>query len=328
MKLLLSYLRKHAILILMMISVFIIWGVTYYLYGLPLEAFGYGTLLVIVIGALFFLAGFFRYRRDHLRMQRLIANIQEAEFKLPKAGNAIEADYQELIKHLAYDRENIRKDLINQQKDYNDYYSLWVHQIKTPIAGMHLLMEEDNWDKEALKEELFRIEEYVGMVLSYIRLSNETSDYLFKQLELDSLVKSSIRKYSQTFILKKISCDFEPTGLKIYSDAKWAQLVIEQILANALKYSNKNTTIKIYLLQDELVIADEGIGIRPEDLPRLGQAGFTGYNGHEDSKSSGLGLYLCNQIMSKLNGNIRIESEISVGTKVYLKFPTQKHLFD
>ncbi len=328
MKLLFSYLRKHAVLIMMMISVFLIWGVTYYLYGLPLEAFGYGTLLVVVIGSLFFLMGFFRYRRDHLRMKRLIANIQEAEFRLPKAGNAIEGDYQELIKRLASDRENIRKDLVNQRKDYRDYYSLWVHQIKTPIAGMRLLMEEDNWDKEAMKEELFRIEEYVGMVLSYLRLTSDSSDYLFKQIELDEVVKASIRKYSQTFILKKISCDFTPTNLKIYSDAKWAQLVIEQILANALKYSNKNTTIKIYLLQDELVIADEGIGIRPEDLPRLGQAGFTGYNGHEDSKSSGLGLYLCNQIMSKLNGNIRIESEISVGTKVYLKFPTQKHLFD
>ncbi len=328
MKLLLSYLRKHSILILMMISVFIIWGVTYYLYGLPLEAFGYGTLLVIVIGSLFFLMGFFRYRRDHLRMQRLIANIQEAEFKLPKAGNAIEADYQELIKRLATDRENIRKDLVNQQKDYQDYYSLWVHQIKTPIAGMHLLMEEDNWDKKALKEELFRIEEYVGMVLSYLRLTNESSDYLFKQLELDEVIKASIRKYSQTFILKKISCDFKPTNLKIYSDAKWAQLVIEQILSNALKYSNKNTTITISKEKEELVIADEGIGIRPEDLPRLGQAGFTGYNGHEDSKSSGLGLYLCKQIMGKLNGKLRIESKVSVGTKVYLKFPDQKKIFD
>ena len=156
------------------------------------------------------------------------------------------------------------------------------------------------------------------MVLSYIRLGSNENDFVIKEYDLDNIVRQAIRKYAPLFIRKKINLDFQPTTYKVLTDEKWLVFVIEQLLSNAIKYTNKGK-ISIYPLEDKkLVIEDTGIGISKEDIPRIFDKGFTGYNGRTDKKATGLGLYLCKNILDKLSHKISIESEVGVKTKVIL----------
>ena len=156
------------------------------------------------------------------------------------------------------------------------------------------------------------------MVLSYIRLGSNKNDFVLKEYDLDNIVRQAIRKYAPLFIRKKISLDFQPTNYKVLTDEKWLVFVIEQLLSNAIKYTNKGK-ISIYSLENKkLVIEDTGIGISKEDIPRIFDKGFTGYNGRTDKKATGLGLYLCKNILDKLSHKISIESEVGVKTKVIL----------
>ena len=198
-----------------------------------------------------------------------------------------------------------------------EYYTLWVHQIKTPIAAMRLILQEEDTQlhKEAAAE-LFKIEQYVEMVLSYLRLGSSSTDFVIRRQELEPIVRQAVRKYAPLFIRRKISLDMGDLQAKVLTDEKWLTFVVEQILSNALKYTPKGT-ISIYLEKPcTLVIKDTGIGIAAQDLPRLFQKGFTGYNGREDKRATGLGLYLCRRILGKLGHEIRIESQEGVGTKV------------
>ena len=159
-----------------------------------------------------------------------------------------------------------------------------------------------------MKMELFKIEQYVEMALNYLRVEDISSDLVFKKHELDDMVRQVIRKYAKIFISKKIKIDFKLTKACIVTDEKWFIFVLEQIISNALKYMKEKS----------LVIEDTGIGIPAEDLPRIFEKGFTGYNGRENKKSTGIGLYLCKNIMDKLQWNITVDSEVGSGTKIYL----------
>jgi hypothetical protein len=163
-----------------------------------------------------------------------------------------------------------------------------------------------------------KIEQYVEMVLGYLRLGSESTDYVFRDCGLDALLRQSVRKYARLFILKKISLDFQETGKTVLTDEKWLCFVIEQLLSNAVKYTPEGGRVRIYGDGDTLVIADSGIGIRPEDLPRVFEKGFTGFNGREDKKSTGIGLYLCRQVLDRLGHDISIASRPGQGTLVRL----------
>ena len=231
---------------------------------------------------------------------------------------------KEMVNTLFEGKAKIESDNNIARKEMLDYYSLWVHQIKTPIAAMRILLqaaEEISFEKRTeLEMELFKIEQYVEMALSYIRLGNMASDLKLQWYPMDEIIKPAVKKYSKLFILKKIKLKYEPIENKILTDEKWLGLVVEQILSNALKYTNEGT-ISIYLgpkKENVLVIEDTGIGIWQEDLPRVFEKGFTGYNGRTDKKSTGIGLYLCKSIVDKLNHRIYISSEVSKGTKIFL----------
>ena len=168
-----------------------------------------------------------------------------------------------------------------------------------------------------MKMELFKIEQYVEMALNYLRVEDISSDLSFKQYAVDDMVRQVIRKYAKIFISKKIKMNFKPTGRYIVTDDKWFVFVLEQLISNALKYTKKGQ-ISIYMKEKSLVIEDTGIGIPAEDLPRIFEKGFTGYNGRENKKSTGIGPYLCKNIMDKLQWNITVDSEVGSGTKIYL----------
>lgn len=289
------------------------------LYLLPLEAVVYIILLISVFILIVEIINFKNFYKRHIILKRLKNNIIISEFIFPPSKDLIEMDYQELIKII----DSHRIEIINEKdKDFNDmmeYYTIWAHQIKTPIAAMRLLLQSEQSSKNTeLLEQLFKIEQYVEMVLQYLRLENMNSDLVFKRYSLDDIVKQAIRKYSKSFIRKRIKLNYEGLNCNVLTDEKWLLFVIEQILSNALKYTNEGE-ISIYMddkLKDTLVIEDTGIGIEKEDLPRVFEKGFTGYNGRFDKKSTGIGLYLSKRILNKLSHTIKIESTVNKGTKV------------
>ncbi len=285
--------------------------------GIAISEWAYGAVLclffILVIGALDFVF----YYQKHRRILEAKKVIQISVNALEMPGDQIEEDYQELLRLVHEDRVKAVNDLQNRKKDLVEYYTMWVHQIKTPIAAMRLLLQaEDTPQNREMAEELFQIEQYVEMALHYTRLDSESSDFLIQWYELDGIVREAVRKYARVFIRKKINLNYQPLKVQVLTDEKWLEFVIEQILSNAVKYTQKGT-VSIYM-EDErtIVIEDTGIGIRPEDLPRVCEKGYTGYNGHTDKRSTGIGLYLCKRILKKLSHSIEIDSELGKGTRV------------
>ena len=210
-----------------------------------------------------------------------------------------------------------------------DYYSLWAHQIKTPIAAMDLLLQEDGSPHRGeLEMELLKIGQYVEMVLSYLRLDSDSTDYVLREYPLDDILRQAVRKFAKMFILKKITLDFQETGKTVLTDEKWLLFVVEQVLSNALKYTPAGGTIRIYGDGVTVVIADNGIGIREEDQARVFEKGFTGYNGRADKKSTGIGLYLCRQVMDRLNHSISLTSRPGQGTLVRLDLSRESRMVE
>ena len=276
-----------------------------FLYDVRIDAIQYGLLLSTVLFLLNLTLQFFKFQK-----------------------RLSEQDYQNIIKNLKEQNSELKSQERIFKQEMSDYYSMWVHQIKTPIAAMHVLqqtLEEEYPEQKYIKEiklELFKIEQYVEMVLTYLRMGEMSGDLKFEKYSLDAIVRQVIRKYSQMFILRKIHLQYAKTSQCIVTDEKWLQFVLEQVLSNALKYTKDGGMIFIYTEEKEnkkcLVIEDSGIDIQAEDLPRVFEKGFTGYNGRADKKSTGIGLYMCKKIMERLNHQIWIESEIDKGTKVYL----------
>lgn len=322
MRVLAAYLLRHWKLMLLLGGSLGICSAVFGLYGLPLEPVGYAFVLCLALGLALFAVGYFQFLRRHRELRRLLVQVREKVLPLPPPKGALEADYQALCQALAAERAALALEDRNRLQDMTDYYTLWAHQIKTPIAAMRLLLQEE--PRAELEGELLKIEQYVEMVLGYLRLGSDSTDYVFRPCELDALLRQSVRKVARLFILKKISLDFQETGKTVVTDEKWLSFVVEQLLSNAVKYTPEGGRVRIYGDGDTLVIADSGIGIRPEDLPRVFEKGFTGFNGREDKKSTGIGLYLCRQVLDRLNHGISITSRPGQGTLVRLLFLEEK----
>ena len=187
------------------------------------------------------------------------------------------------------------------------------------------LQNEDSELSRRLSEDLLRIEQYVEMVLCYLRLDSSSTDYVFQEYDLDSIVKQAVRKFAGQFIRRKIRLDYQPLHTRVVTDEKWLLFVVEQVLSNALKYTPAAGTVTIDLEEPKtLCIRDTGIGIAPEDLPRVFEKGYTGYNGRNDKKASGIGLYLCRRICKNLNHVISVDSSLDSGTVVRIRLEQVK----
>lgn len=326
MRVLCAYFRRHWKLLLLLAGSLGICSTVFYLHGLPLESVAYAFLLCFALGLALFTLGYFQFLRRHRELKGLLVQIQEKALPLPPPKGLLEADYQALLQALASERAALALEDRNRLQDMTDYYTLWAHQIKTPIAAMGLLLQEE--PRPELEGELLKIEQYVEMVLGYLRLGSDSTDYVFRNCRLDDLLRQAVRKYARLFILKKISLDFQETGRTVLTDGKWLSFVLEQLLSNAVKYTPPGGLIRVYGDGDTLVIADNGIGIQPEDLPRVFEKGFTGFNGREDKKSTGIGLYLCRQVLDRLNHGISISSRPGQGTLVRLDLSRTPRLLE
>lgn len=327
-----SFLKIRKVPIIIFTGIVVIFGILFYLYDIPFDAIIYGCELSFVWCAVCLFIDFYKYYKRHKLLHINREQFLDDAEQLPKHMDIIEYDYQELAKELYWAKQELISKNRIAKKELLDYYGMWVHQIKTPIAALDILLQNTEQmlyqldEKEMMQEtisvsdmkmELFKIEQYVEMALNYLRVEDISSDLVFKKHELDDMVRQVIRKYAKIFISKKIKMDFIPTKACIVTDEKWFIFVLEQIISNALKYTKKGQ-ISIYMKEKALVIEDTGIGIPAEDLPRIFEKGFTGYNGRENKKSTGIGLYLCKNIMDKLQWIITVDSKVGSGTKIYL----------
>jgi signal transduction histidine kinase len=325
---LLNYFRRHYKIIILLILFIAVFAVVFSLYSLPVEAVLYAAVLCFVVGVILFSFGYLRYLHHHRELTVMLSSVGVSIDDLPRPYGALEQDYQELIKTLFNEKIRVESAADAARHDLIDYYTLWAHQIKTPIAAMRLMLQaEENSQNTPLSAELFKIEQYVEMVLQYLRLDSSSTDFVIRIYGLDDIVRQSVRKYAKMFILKKLEFDFKESGLSVLTDEKWLCFVIEQILSNALKYTSAGK-ISIHTEGMTLVIEDTGMGIKAEDLPRVFEKGFTGYNGREDKKSTGIGLYLCKRIIAKLGHTLSIESAPGRGTCVRIGLETTRSIWE
>ncbi|MCT7737607.1 MAG: sensor histidine kinase [Lactobacillus iners] len=203
---------------------------------------------------------------------------------------------QEQVNQLLIENRQLKNTIDIERKDLEEYFLLWVHQIKTPITVSDLILQKEKTPYTCqLKEQMFYIREYTDIAINYMKLKDRQADMDITEVEIDKLLKSLLRKYSGLFIDKNISLDYQPIDTKIITDAKWATILIEQILANALKYTNSGKiTLSFDRDKNALKVKDTGIGIKSEDINKIFDRGYSGFNGRINEKSSGIGLYLFN----------------------------------
>ena len=317
------YLRSRLPAFLLFALCCAVFAAAFWIYGLPLGAVGYPALLCAVAWLVFALLRIRRAVQKHRTLSALTAALTED--MLPDVTSTDDADYRRILLLLQQARQAQESDAARRYVDMTEYYTLWAHQIKTPIASMRLtLQNEDTPLSRRLTAELGRIERYVEREMAYLRLDADSTDYVLREYELDPIVRGAVKKFAGEFIERRLTLDYRPTGAHVLTDEKWLSFVLEQLLSNALKYTQEGSVSIFLEAPAALCVADTGIGIAPEDLPRIFEQGFTGCNGRGDKRASGLGLYLCRRVCKNLGHAISAESEPGKGTTVRLDLSRKK----
>lgn len=322
-----SYIRRRLKTLAMLLLFSVVFIVVFLLAELDTEIILYAFLLCGFMGLVYAAFDFAAYCRKYVQLKDIASRGFVSLETLPESNDINEDMYLEIIRLLYSEKSRLEEDKNAISTDMSDYYTMWAHQIKTPISAMRLLLSEsENQRDKAVLLELFKIEQYADMVLQYQRIESMTTDLIFKPCDLYDLAKQAVRKYAQFFIRKKLKLNMEEFSCVVLTDEKWAVFVIGQVISNAVKYT-RTGEISIYLHSEKpkaLVIEDTGIGIAREDLPRIFERGYTGFNGRLDKKSTGIGLYLCKKIMTNMKQKIYALSEEGKGTKVILDFDSEK----
>ncbi len=285
-----------------------------FLYDLPVSPMVHLTYLSVALCLICAVADYLRYKAKLAEIRRGVgesADITE--------DNALEAEYIRQIKELRRELRDSGDRSAGRYNEMVDYYTIWAHQIKTPISALSLTAQniDDDDLRESLMTQIVRIEDYADMVMGYIRLDSESNDLVFARQSVEDIVRQEVKKQRPAIVAKGLSLDFAGGEHEALTDSRWLGFAVGQVLSNSIKYTGKGK-IRIVCDDDRVVIEDEGMGIAAEDLPRVYEKGYTGYNGRGDKKSTGIGLYLVKRTMEMLRGDIDIESEVGKGTKVTL----------
>lgn len=305
-----SYICVYLIGFMLMAAVFFLDVNINFTWGTFLYAFALCT--IVLIGFLVF-----RYQQN----VRAIHNIDHEAFD----RLSLEAEQmQQLMDEMR--KEHIREmnAIQEKQKEHYDFIVSWFHEIKTPIAVLHLIQQTDI-DANSLREEIRKIEDYVDQALYYAKLDSFNQDYGIESCDMIGIVKDTVKDHSKTFISKKIRIHLPSESMSVLSDSKWLKFIVNQLLTNSLKYADNGGEISISTnetpQEKQLIIRDNGIGIAPQELPRIFNRGFTGETGRTYSKSTGMGLYLAQQLSNKLGHYITCTSEVSSYTEFIIHFP-------
>lgn len=277
--------------------------------------YNYILYIVLVSIFLFLLANIISFTKYRSTLDDMTYWAKDPSLKSPDLIK--ETEFFEAINSLYKSNKENEKQFDIKMKELKDYISIWTHQIKTPLFSLDLILNDHPIDSHQAKAEVFAIEEYIDNLLSYIRLESLSTDFVFRKQSLDDLIRSSIKKYAKVFIKRKNKINFTPTNLNITTDEKWFGLILDQILSNANKYT-QDGEISIYVKDNNLIIEDTGIGIRKEDLPRVFDKSYTGYNGRIYKKSTGIGLKLVKNTAKNLSLDVDIESEVGEGTSLVI----------
>jgi Signal transduction histidine kinase len=313
-----KYLRDCAAAAVLFAAFLVIFTVVAALYRQNMEAIFYTCVLCLLLLLGFSALDFIFYARRHQSRDLLCAQCIYTLENTPEPETLKDEDYLSIIKTMKTELDAVRTAADNERRESMDYFTTWVHQIKTPIAVLRMMLDEEDTDAHrAMLDEVFRIEQYVEMVLTYLRLGSESSDYVIENVPLDGVVRGCIRKYAPQFIRRHIRLSYEGTEETVLTDEKWLAFIIEQLLSNALKYTFEGM-VTITVKDSVLMVTDTGIGIAAEDLPRIFEKGFTGYNGRADKKATGLGLYLSRTAAQRLGHRLTAASQIGKGSSFML----------
>ena len=316
-QILLSYIRAHIGVALFLAGSAAVFAVVLFLSGLPAEPVRYAALLCAVGGAVCALPGYLQYRRRYKAAELALQGLPEAVDRLRAPSGAVEEAYDAALRRLCAMLAKSETDRQSQRIENADYFTMWIHQIKTPIAAMQLILrEQDDARSRELLAELFRIDQYAEMALTYARLESPTTDLVLRRCAVEPIVRSVVRQYAGQFVRRHVAlrCVIEPVCA--LTDEKWLAFILGQLLSNAVKYTENGTVTVRVTKELVLSVSDTGIGIAPEDLPRIFEKGFTGYNGRAGRKSTGLGMYLSRCAAEKLGHRISVQSAPGQGTTV------------
>lgn len=322
MKFLVAFVKERLFPICWGVLALLLLCLVFWLHGIEAGALWYGVLLCAVLGLLIMGVDCLREFRAHKRRRDCIDAVTVERRNIPEEYSLAGADYEELIQALWERIETLSEASFTRQQEMKDYYTTWVHQIKTPLSVMQMMVQsEDTEQNRAMAAELFRMEQYVEMALGYVRLGEDASDIVIKECDLDELIRASVRRFASQFIAKKLAFSYEPAKVTVVTDGKWFSFMLEQLLSNAVKYTYEGG-VSVTLTEDaRVIIKDTGIGIAPEDVPRVFEKGFTGFNGRPGSsetpqsgRATGLGLYLCKKVAHKLNVGLSVTSEVGRGS--------------
>lgn len=322
MRLFLQFIRQYfgtALLFAVFAGIF---ALVLSLYALETEAVVYAVILCASVALIVIAIRFLQFRAEYQKREALLHDLDLLKGNLPEARTPEQAQWIAVISELYEQCRQADARIRSEKTDMLDWFTVWVHQIKIPISVMHMQLEEaDTAENRAIAEELFRIEQYVEMVLCYFRLDGTASDLVSGKLQVDGVIRGCIRKYAPFFVRKRLHLEYAGTDLTAVTDSKWLSFIIGQILSNAVKYTESGS-VTIHVSDDRTVtVSDTGIGIAAEDIPRIFERGYTGYNGRSAQKSTGLGLYLVKKACGRLGIQITVESTVGAGTSVSLKLP-------
>lgn len=321
-----GYLRYRRAPLALLAVVCVLFPLTQWLYGQPMAPVGYALLmlafLLVIVGA----ADYTRYARRVRALDDVLDNLSVAAHALPPANGPVEERYREIAGNLYTLLDEQAEKAARESGERIDYYTMWVHQIKTPIAAMRLALSAGA-SPQAIEAELFKVERYIEMALQYVKLSDLSADLVIREYDLRKIVSGCVKKYAPLFIGKHLRVDIEGDLGTVTTDSKWLSFILEQLLSNAIKYTERGG-VRFAIEGGALLVEDSGIGIRAEDLPRIFEKGYTGFNGRMDQRASGLGLYMARRVADQLGIRIYPESSLRSGTKMLLVFPRRETMID
>ena len=276
---------------------------------------------------------FIKYNRYLKNLTDTIEGL-DRKYLLPEIINEARFQEERIINEVLKECNNSMHEKVKHYKDeqieYREYIETWVHEIKTPIASAKLILENDDSNLSSrINYEMKRVEGFIEQVLYYARSSDVSKDYIIKEFSLRNVVMKVVKSNSRDFINRNIKLSIKEIEGSIFSDAKWVEFIINQIIINAVKFSIPNKgEVSIFSKINEnniiLTIEDNGVGISEKDIDRVFEKGFTGENGRKFGKSTGIGLYLCKKLCDKLGIGISLSSKEGLGTRVNIVFPQGK----
>lgn len=285
-----------------------------WLYGGTVQPLLYPLLLCCAVGLAAAVADVARYRRHRRELADFL--LDPMHRALPAATTEEEQALLDAVSTLRGDLADAANEAQTRYAGLMDYYTLWAHQIKTPIASMRLALDQQDSElARSLRSRLTAVDRYVDMAMTYLRLDSSANDYVLAPAPVDEMIRSVLRDFAGDFIAAKLKLDYQPIGRSVVTDRKWLAFVLGQLLSNAIKYTPSGS-VRIRMEGDDLLIEDTGIGIAPEDVPRVFEKGYTGYNGRSHQKASGIGLFLCMQVCQKLGHRLSLTSTPGQGTTV------------